>query len=549
MKIRTVLIIAYLTLFVECILGKGGYIGQQRLHIVVKRERKGVNKVAKNKLTTSVGIPVSNDQASLTTGEKVGYTVLADDYLQEKLARFNRERIPERVVHAKGAGAHGYFEVTHDLSRYTKAKFLNTVGKRTDLFIRFSTVGGERGSADTARDPRGFAVKFYTEEGNYDLVGNNTPIFFIRDGIKFPDFIHTQKRNPSNDLKDANMFWDFLSLTPESLHQVMRLFSNLGTPKGYRHMDGFGSHTFMWYNEEGDYVWVKYHMLTNQGIKNFTGPEAEAMAGINPDYATQDLYEAIEKGDYPSWQVFVQIMPKEDAKTYKVDPFDVTKTWYEEDYPLLPLGKIVLNRKPDNFFAEVEQVAFAPNHFVPGIWTSPDKLLQARLMAYQDAHRYRLGVNNELIPINHPKHAQVYTNQRDGQMQVGSNGGGRPNYFPNTFSQVEVTPDAAPPPLLIEGTLHRHTIQSDTMDYIQPGEFYRLHLNNEEKAHFIFNVVKSLSHADQALQYRQTALFYKADDQMGELLSECLKLDLSQVIHLAGMTQEERVKNTMPNKT
>ena len=341
-----------------------------------------------NKLTTEVALPVTSDQASMTTGKKVGYDVLVDAYLQEKLSHFNRERIPERVVHAKGGGAHGYFEVTHDLSQYTMAKFLNKVGKKTDIFMRFSTVGGEKGSADTARDPRGFAMKFYTEDGNYDLVGNNTPIFFIRDGIKFPDFIHTQKRNPQTNLKDANMFWDFLSLTPESLHQVMRLFSNLGTPNGFRHMDGFGSHTFMWYNEEGKYVWVKYHMLTDQGVENLTAQKAEELAGSNPDYSVQDLFNAIEKGDYPSWKVYVQIMQPEDAATYKVDPFDVTKTWYEEDYPLIPLGKIVLNRNPVNFFAEVEQVAFSPGHFVPGIWTSPDKLLQARVMSYQDAHRY-----------------------------------------------------------------------------------------------------------------------------------------------------------------
>lgn len=499
-----------------------------------------------NKLTTDVSIPVTSDQASMSTGKKVGYDVLVDAYLQEKLAHFNRERIPERVVHAKGGGAHGYFEVTNDLSCYTMAKFLNQVGKKTELFMRFSTVGGEKGSADTARDPRGFAIKFYTEDGNYDLVGNNTPIFFIRDGIKFPDFIHTQKRNPQNNLKDANMFWDFLSQTPESLHQVMRLFCNLGTPDGFRHMDGFGSHTFMWYNKDGDYVWVKYHMLTDQGIKNLTAQEAEELAGSDPDYAVKDLFNAIERGEYPSWSVYVQIMPPEDAATYKVDPFDVTKTWYESDYPLIPLGRIVLNQNPTNFFAEVEQAAFAPAHFVPGIWTSPDKLLQARLMAYQDAHRYRLGANNTQIPINMPKNAKLYTTQRDGDMQVNGNMGSAPNYYPSSFTCVDMSPEDAPPPIPVIGEIKRHVIDSSDIDYVQPGEFYRDQLDEDDKAHFIYNVSQSLMHADVSLQYRQTALFNKADCNMGMLIAQCLGLDYDKVKRLSDMSQEERVAKTMP---
>lgn len=498
----------------------------------------------KNKLTNSVSIPVTSDQAAISTGKKVGYDVLMDAYLQEKLSHFNRERIPERVVHAKGGGAHGYFEVTNDLSKYTMAKFLNEVGKRTDIFMRFSTVGGEKGSADTARDPRGFAMKFYTEDGNYDLVGNNTPIFFIRDGIKFPDFIHTQKRNPQTNLKDPNMFWDFLSLTPESLHQVMRLFSNLGTPMGFRHMDGFGSHTYMWYNEKGEYVWIKYHMLTDQGVKNFTAAEAEQMAGENPDYAVKDLYDAIDRGDYPSWSVYVQMMTPEEAKNYRVDPFDVTKTWYEEDHPLIPLGKIVLNKNPLNFFAEVEQVAFAPGHLVPGIWTSPDKLLQTRLIAYEDAHRYRLGVNNAQIPINKPK-ACLYTTQRDGRMQVDGNMGNVPNYYPSSFVQVEVSPKMAPPPIPVVGEIKRHVIESTDADFVQPGEFYRA-MSSDDKAHFIYNVTESLKQADPALQYRQTALFYKADHQMGELIAEYLGLPIDTIKSLAAMSQEERVAATMP---
>lgn len=497
-------------------------------------------------LTNDVAIPVANDQASLTTGKKVGYTLFTDAYLSEKLSHFNRERIPERVVHAKGMGAHGYFEVTNDLSRYTKAKFLNKVGKRTPMFARFSTVGGEKGSADTARDPRGFALKFYTEDGNYDLVGNNTPIFFVRDALKFPDFIHSQKRNPQTNLKDANAFWDFLSLTPESLHQVMRLFCNLGTPKSPRFMDGFGSHTFMWYNDKDERCWVKYHFLTDQGIENFTAEEAEQMAGEDPDYSTKDLYDAIERGDYPSWSVYVQIMPIEDAATYKVDPFDVTKTWYEEDYPLIPLGKMVLNENPINFFEEVEQVAFAPSNFVPGIWASPDKLLQGRVLAYQDAHRYRLGVNNKQIPVNMPKYAEPYTMQRDGFMQVNGNMGNAPNYFPNTFSNVVTNPEMAPPPIPVEGMIERHTIYPSAIDFVQPGEFFRNHLDPEGRGHLVYNVSNNLRNANKNLQYRQTALFYKCDKTLGKSVAERLGLDFDKVKSLAEMPQDDRVKATMP---
>lgn len=495
-------------------------------------------------LTTDVGKAIDNDQASLTTGKKVGYTMLQDVNLLEKLAHFNRERIPERVVHAKGGGAHGYFEVTNDLSQYTKAKFLNQVGKKTPVFARFSTVGGEKGSADTARDPRGFALKFYTEDGNYDLVGNNTPIFFIRDAIKFPDFIHTQKRDPQSNLKDPNMFWDFLSLTPESLHQLMRLFSNLGTPDGFRHMDGFGSHTFMWYISPTDYHWIKYHFLTDQGIKNLTAKQATDLAGTDPDYAVRDLKDAIEEGDYPSWSVYVQIMTPEQAETYKIDPFDVTKTWYEEDFPLIPLGKLVLNENPQNFFAEVEQVAFAPSRFVPGIGPSPDKLLQGRLVSYQDAHRYRLGANNAQIPINSAKNTTTYTNQRDGFMTVNGNQGGYPNYFPTTLGNTSVTPDAAMPPIPVDGVIAKHTIYPSDIDFLQPGEFFRDKLDDSGKAHFIYNVTESLKQANPNLQYRQTALFYKADTLMGTLIAETLGLDIPTVEKLATISQEERVSAT-----
>ncbi|MFC1814924.1 catalase, partial [Thermodesulfobacteriota bacterium] len=329
-------------------------------------------------LTNNFGTPVGNDLNTVTAGPK-GPALMQDVHLLEKLAHFDRERISERVVHAKGAGAYGYFEVTSDVTQYTKAKFLSKVGKKTDLFIRFSTVGGEKGSADSERDPRGFAVKFYTEEGNYDMVGNNTPVFFIRDPLKFPDLIHTQKRNPATNLKDADMFWDFLSLTPESIHQVTILFSDRGTPKSYRHMNGYSSHTFKWYNQKGEYYWVQLHFKTEQGIQNFTGEEADRMKSIDPDCVTRDLYEAIARDEYPSWRLEVQIMTPEQAKEYRFDPFDITKVWPHADFPPIDVGRMVLNRNPENYFAEVEQSAFSPDNFVPGIGASPDKMLQGRL--------------------------------------------------------------------------------------------------------------------------------------------------------------------------
>ena len=334
----------------------------------------------KNNLTTSWGAPVGDNQNSMTAGSR-GPTLIQDVHLLEKLAHFNRERVPERVVHAKGAGAHGYFEVTNDLTKYTKAAFLSEVGKKTPLFVRFSTVAGELGSADTVRDPRGFAVKFYTEEGNYDLVGNNTPVFFIRDAIKFPDFIHTQKRDPKTHLKNPTAVWDFWSLSPESLHQVTILMSDRGIPATLRHMHGFGSHTFKWVNEQGEGVWVKYHFKTEQGVKNLSVDAAAKMAGENPDYHTEDLFNAIENGDFPSWKLCVQIMPLEDANTYRFDPFDVTKVWSQKDYPLIEVGRMVLNKNPENYFAEVEQATFSPGTLVPGIDVSPDKMLQGRLFA------------------------------------------------------------------------------------------------------------------------------------------------------------------------
>ena len=386
-------------------------------------------------LTDSQGHPIDDNQNSITAGE-YGPILLQDFHLIDKLAHFDRERIPERVVHAKGAGAHGYFEVTHDVTKYCKAKFLDTIGKRTPIITRFSTVGGEKGSADTERDPRGFAVKFYTEEGNWDMVGNNTPVFFIRDPVKFPDFIHTQKRNPQTNCKDANMFWDFLSLTPESAHQVTILFSDRGTPYGYRHMNGYGSHTFRWVNEQGEVFYVKWHFKTDAGIKNFTGPEADKMKSIDADFATAELFNHIQEGNAATWSMFAQIMPEKDAATYKWNIFDITKVWPHEDYPLIPVGKLVLNRNVQNYFAEMEQVAFSPGHVVPGVEPSADKMLQGRLFSYPDTHRHRLGANYDQIPVNCPYRVKLVHGQRDGPMSINGNQGATKNYEPSSFRPV-----------------------------------------------------------------------------------------------------------------
>lgn len=493
-------------------------------------------------LTTASGATVSNDTDSLTTSE--GYTALQDSHLIEKLAHFTRERIPERVVHAKAAGAHGYFEVTNDLSKYTKAKFLSEVGKKTQVFARISTVGGEAGSADTARDPRGFAIKFYTEEGNYDMVGNNTPVFFIRDAIKFPDFVHTQKRDPRTHLKNPNMFWDYLSMTPESIHQVVYLFTDTGTPKDIRHIDAYSSHAYMWYNEKNDYVWVKYTFKSDLGRDNFTAKDATAIGGKNPDNSLSDLQENIEKGNYPSWTLYVQIMTPDQAKEYEFDPFDVTKVWYHKNFPLIPVGKLVLNRNPENYFTEVEQAAFAPSNFVPGIGPSPDKLLQGRLFAYKDAQRYRLGINHDQLPINMSKN-HPHTKQRDGYMSF-NNGGRSENYFPSSFENVSVTGEFSPPAVEIQGILDRHKRVVEDVDFIQPREFYNRVLKFQEKENLVSNIAGALGQAMVNIQYRQAALFYKVEEELGIRVARELKLDVDRVKELSEMSQEDRVRETMP---
>lgn len=474
-----------------------------------------------NRLTTSWGAPVGDNQNSITAGNR-GPTLLQDVHLLEKLAHFNRERVPERVVHAKGAGAHGYFEVTNDVTKYTKANLFSEVGKRTPLFIRFSTVAGENGSADTVRDPRGFAVKFYTEEGNYDIVGNNTPVFFIRDAIKFPDFIHTQKRDPQTHLKNPNAVWDFWSLSPESLHQVTILMSDRGIPATLRHMHGFGSHTFKWTNAEGDGVWIKYHFKTEQGVKNISPEVAAQIAGENPDYHTEDLFNAIEKGDFPAWKLYVQIMPLEDANTYKWDPFDVTKVWSQKDYPLIEVGRMVLDRNPENYFAEVEQATFSPGTLVPGVDVSPDKMLQGRLFAYHDAHRYRVGANHQALRINRAKN-EVKNYQRDGQMRFDDNGGKSVYYEPNSFGGPTETPENKQAAYPVSGVAE--SVAYDHNDhYTQAGDLYRL-MTEEQRAHLVSNIVAAMKPVERDdIKLRQIGHFYKADPEYGTRVAEGLGL-------------------------
>jgi catalase len=480
----------------------------------------------KKQLTTAAGRPVGDNQNSLTVGPR-GPIVFEDFLLFEKMAVFNRERIPERIVHAKGSGAYGHFTCTNpDLPKYTTAKLFSKVGKTTPTFIRFSTVGGEKGSADTERDPRGFALKFYTEEGNWDMTGNNTPVFFIRDPLKFGDFIHTQKRDPQTNLKSPTMMWDFWSLSPESLHQVTILFSDRGTPDGYRHMDGFSSHTFSLINANDELFYVKYHFKTKQGIKNFTGEGAQEMKGIDPDYAQRDLFNAIAKGDFPKWKVFIQVMPEKEAETYHINPFDLTKVWPHGDYPMVEIGELVLDRNPENYFAEVEQAAFEPKNVVQGMGYSPDKMLQARLISYPDAHRYRLGVNYDALPVNKPK-CPVMHYHRDGAMRFDGNFGSAPNYEPNSFGGPKENPEYRERPRTIAGAVDRHNHRLDNDYYSQPGDLFRL-MKPDEKKRLISNIVGSLSNAPKNIQERQVAHFMKADPAYGRGVAEGLGLSVEE---------------------
>ena len=443
-------------------------------------------------LTTNFGQPVADNQNSLTAGSR-GPVLMQDIHLVEKLAHFNRERVPERVVHAKGSAAYGTFRVTQDVTRYTSAKLFEQIGKETPVFLRFSTVGGELGSADTARDPRGFAVKFYTEEGNWDMVGNNTPVFFIKDPLKFPDFIHTQKRNPQTHLKDPNAVWDFWSLSPEALHQILILFSDRGTPDGYRFMHGFSSHTFSLINAQGERVYVKWHFKSKQGVKNLDPAEAARLAGIDPDYAQRDLFNAIENNAFPKWRVCMQVMTEQQTTTFRWNPFDLTKIWPHAEFPLIEVGELELNRNPQNYFAEVEQSAFSPANIVPGMGFSPDKMLQGRLFAYNDAHRYRVGTNYAQLPVNAPK-CPFHNNQRDGSMRFDGNGNAAPNYEPNSITG---TPQQAPQyrdPAWALGDVvaDRYTHRNEEDHYSQAGALFRL-MNTQQQTLLIDNIVGSIS--------------------------------------------------------
>ncbi|WP_169165779.1 catalase [Cellulomonas taurus] len=423
--------------------------------------------------TTSFGTPVASDAHSLTAGPD-GVTALHDHYLVEKLAQFNRERIPERVVHAKGTGAFGEFVVTEDVSAYTRAALFQP-GATSEMLLRFSTVAGEQGSPDTWRDVHGFALKFYTSEGNLDIVGNNTPVFFIRDGMKFPDFIHSQKRLPGSGLRDADMQWDFWTLSPESAHQVTYLMGDRGLPTTTRHLNGYGSHTYQWINAAGERFWVKYHFISRQGLESFTPEQAEQIAGADADYQRRDLYEAIERGDFPTWDVYVQVMPYEDAKTYRFNPFDLTKVWPKGDYPRIKVGHFTLNRNPRNFFAEIEQAAFSPATLVPGTAISPDKMLMARVFSYPDAQRYRVGTNYAQLPVNAAK-CPVHSYTADGAQRHDFNAPEVPVYAPNSFGgPVASAVAAGEGSWESDGELVRAaaTLHAEDDDFGQAGTLYR----------------------------------------------------------------------------
>jgi catalase len=479
-----------------------------------------------DKLTTNFGAPVPNNQDSLTAGKR-GPMLLQDIWYLEKLANFDREVIPERRMHAKGSGAFGTFTVTHDISNYTRAKVFE-LGKTTDLFVRFSTVAGERGAADAERDIRGFAVKMYTDEGNWDLVGNNTPVFFFRDPLKFPDLNHAVKRDPRTNLRSAQNNWDFWTLLPEALHQITITMSDRGIPLSYRHMHGFGSHTYSLVNAAGERTWVKFHWVCRQGIKNLTDEEATELVGRDRESHQRDLYEAIEDGDFPRWKLFVQLMPEADAATYAFHPFDLTKVWRKGDYPLHEVGVMELNRNPENYFADVEQAAFNPATIVPGIGFSPDRMLQGRLFSYGDAQRYRLGVNHHQIPVNAPR-CPMHGYSRDGAMRVDGNYGSTPHYEPNSNGTWQEQPEYAEPPLALDGAADRYDYRADDDDYFtQPGLLFGLMDAAQQQALF-GNTARAMGDAAEAVKIRHIANCAKADPAYGEGVAAALGIPMSKV--------------------
>lgn len=477
----------------------------------------------KKKLTTATGCPVADNQNVATAGPQ-GPQLLQDVWFLEKLAHFDREVIPERRMHAKGSGAYGTFTVTNDITQYTRAKIFSSVGKQTEMFARFTTVAGERGAADAERDIRGFALKFYTEEGNWDLVGNNTPVFFLRDPLKFPDLNHAVKRDPRTNMRSAQNNWDFWTLLPEALHQVTIVMSDRGIPASYRHMHGFGSHTFSMINANNERTWVKFHFTTNQGIKNLSDEEAEQMIGQDRESHQRDLYESIENGDYPSWKMSIQVMTEEQAENCSFNPFDLTKVWPKADYPLIEVGEMELNSNPMNFFAEVEQSAFNPASVVPGISFSPDKMLQGRLFSYGDAQRYRLGVNHHQIPVNAPR-CPVHSYHRDGAMRVDDNYGSTIGYEPNSQQEWQEQPDYTEPPLSLSGAASRWDHREDDDYYSQPGALFRLMTPKQQQILFE-NTARSVGCASIEIQKRHIANCLKADPAYGAGVAEALGISL-----------------------
>ncbi|MBV2209203.1 MAG: catalase [Thermomonas sp.] len=464
-------------------------------------------------LTTDFGAPVPDNQNSLTAGPR-GPLLAQDVWLNEKLANFVREVIPERRMHAKGSGAFGTFTVTHDITRYTRAKIFSAVGKKTEMFARFTTVAGERGAADAERDIRGFALKFYTEEGNWDMVGNNTPVFFIRDPLKFPDLNKAVKRCPHTNLRSATYNWDYWTLLPEALHQVTVVMSDRGIPASYRHMHGFGSHTYSFWNAAGERFWVKFHFKTQQGIKNLSDAEAEATIGRDRESHQRDLFEAIERGDFPKWTMYVQVMPEADAEKVSYHPFDLTKVWPHADYPLIEVGVFELNKNAENFFADVEQSAFAPSNLVPGIGVSPDRMLQARLFNYADAQRYRLGTNYQQIPVNKAR-CPVSSNHRDGIGRSDGNYGAALHYEPNSFQQWQQQPQYREPPLKINGAADHWDFRQDDADYYkQPGDLFRLMTPAQQQALFD-NTARAMGDAPDFIKQRHIDNCTKADPAYG----------------------------------
>ena len=478
------------------------------------------------KLTTSAGCPVADNQNVLTAGPR-GPQLLQDVWFLEKLAHFDREVIPERRMHAKGSGAYGTFTVTNDITKYTRARIFSEVGKTTDLFARFTTVAGERGAADCERDIRGFAVKFYTEEGNWDLVGNNTPVFFLRDPLKFPDLNHAVKRDPRTNMRSAKNNWDFWTSLPEALHQITIVMSDRGIPATYRHMHGFGSHTFSFINADNERFWVKFHFKSQQGIRNLSDAEAETVIGKDRESHQRDLYESIENGDCPRWTLEVQIMPESDAAKVSYNPFDLTKVWPHSDYPLIEVGVMELDRNPENFFAEVEQSAFNPANLVPGIGVSPDKMLQGRLFSYGDAQRYRLGVNHHLIPVNAPR-CPVHSYHRDGAMRVDGNHGGTLGYEPNDRGEWAEQPEYREPPLPIEGAAGHWDHREDADYFSQPGALFRLMTSDQQRVLFE-NTARSMEGVPREIQLRHVRHCAKADPAYGEGVASALGISTSEL--------------------